>query len=568
MKKYIYIILLVLVILLNVFLRVYGLNKSPASVNFDEAALGYNAYSILKTGRDEYGNFLPISLRSFNDYKPALYAYLSIPFIKVMGLDASSTRMVSALAGSISLIFLYFYICEFVKYRWLRLFIFLIISLEPWRLHFSRTAFESNLSMCFFTAGAWFLYKYRDWEKTKNRFSKFLFISVLFSLSAYSYHGARLAVPLLIGMWAIDPLKILFKEKISSYFVWVWKKRLLGLLPLLMFIVLILPVFLANQGSLVLTRFKQENVFTRYSPYVPRELIITDNIWQNWQSHPVYYFLGIISGHILSYISPINLTQRVYHWVRGGVQYIPEFSMFNWMETILFVFGLVGLISGIFKKYKYRFIVYWIIAGAAPAALTWNWFHPLRSLNLFPALEIIIALGLVNLFELVKKILPNLVAKLIYIAFGLILVLSLLFVVCNEYNYAVWGNHGEYQPGGFKEGVPILKSLQDNYDQVIIDSPHAQSYIFFLFYQSFDPKIVQSYANKRPKPGVEGNLNFDFYKYRFAKYNWPEQKNMSKVLIWTTSEVKEDEINRTKGSKLIWVNNAVSKKATAIITKD
>lgn len=568
MKKHIYKIILSLIILLNLFLRVYGLNKSPASVNFDEAALGYNAFSILKTSRDEYGNFLPISLRSFNDYKPALYSYLSIPFVKMMGLDASSTRMVSALAGTISLIFLYFFICEFVKNRRLRLFIFLIVSLEPWRLHFSRTAFESNLSMCFFTAAAWFLYKYRDWKKEKNIIGKFVLISVLFSLSAYSYHGARLAVPMLLGMWAIDPLKIFFKKNISSYFTWIWKKRLLGFVPMLMFVILILPVFLANQSSLVLTRFKQENVFSRYSPYVPKELVTSDNVWQNWQNHPVYYFFGIMSGHIVSYISPVNLTQRVYHWVRGGVQYIPEFSMLGWMETFFFVFGLIILISSIVKDFKYRFIIYWIVAGAAPAALTWNWFHPLRSLNLFPALEIVVVLGMLGLYELGKNLLPVLVKKFVYAGVGLVLVLSLLFVVCNEYDYAVWSNHGEYQPGGFKEGVPILKSLQGNYDQVIIDSPHAQSYIFFLFYQSYPPEIIQKYAAIRPAPGVEGDLTFNFDKYIFTEFDWPKQQNYHKTIFWTSSEVKEDEINRTKGAKLIWVNNAIFKKATAIITKD
>lgn len=568
MKKYIYGIILVLIILLNLFLRVYGLNKSPASVNFDEAALGYNAYSILKTGRDEYGNFLPISLRSFNDYKPALYAYLSIPFIAVMGLDAASTRMVSALAGTVSLVFLYFFIREFVENRWLRLFIFLVISLEPWRLHFSRTAFESNLSMCFFIAGAWFLYKYRDWKNEKNITRKFLLISTLMSLSAYSYHGARLAIPMLLGMWAIDPLKIFFEKKVSKYFVWVWKKKLFGFVPLIMFIVLVLPVFLANQSSLLLTRFRQENVFSRYSPYTPRELITSENAWQNWQNHPIYYFLGIMSGHVLSYISPVNLTQRVYHWVRGGVQYIPEFSMLGWLETVFFVFGFVVLVSGVTTSFKYRYVVYWIIAGAAPAALTWNWFHPLRSLNLFPALEIIVVLGFVYLFELGKKILPTLVRKIIFTGLGLILVLSLLFVVCNEYGYAVWSNHGEYQPGGFKEGMPILKSIQGNYDKVIIDSPHAQSYIFFLFYQSFDPKVIQKYADVRPAPGIEGSLNFNFDKYVFEKYDWPQQRDFKKTIFWTSSEVKEEEINNTKGAKLIWVSNAVSEKATAIIIKD
>ena len=129
-------------------------------------------------------------------------------------------------------------------------------------------------------------------------------------------------------------------------------------------------------------------------------------------------------------------------------------------------------------------------------------------------------------------------------------------------------NHGEYQPGGFKEGVSTLAKLQNNYEQIIIDSPHAQSYIFFLFYQSFDPKIVQSYADKRPAPGVEGNLNFDFWKYKFEKFDWPRQQNMSNTLFWVTSEVNKDEIKRVSGADLIWIPNAVREKATTIITKE
>ncbi len=101
MKNKIYLALLTLIVGIGALLRFYALDKSPPSLGFDEAALGYNAYSIMLTGKDEYGNFLPLSLRSFNDYKPALYAYLSIPFIKIFGLNANSVRAVSALAGSV-----------------------------------------------------------------------------------------------------------------------------------------------------------------------------------------------------------------------------------------------------------------------------------------------------------------------------------------------------------------------------------------------------------------------------------------------------------------------------------
>lgn len=547
-----------LIILLSFLVKIYGLNKSPPSLNFDEAALGYNAYSILKTRKDEYGNFLPLSLRSFNDYKPALYAYLSIPFIAVMGLNDASTRMVSVVAGTLSLLFLYFFLKEFVKNDKLRYFAFTVLAFEPWRMHFSRVAFEANLSACLFTIGAWFLYK-------KRKFLPPIFLG----LAAYSYHGARAAAPLLIFLFIFDPLKLFFIKNFKKYKNWLIKFRIKYLWLLLIFIILVSPVFLFNKSSQVLTRLRQENVFNRYYPFTPNELLVKGkNVWLNVANNPAYYFLGIMAGHMLSYFSPINLSGRVYSWVKGSDQYIPSFSMIGWIEAIIFIFGLVYLIKKIKFSFKNRFLIYWILAAAAPAAVTWNWFHPLRSMNLYPAIELILALGLVNLVEILNKYLAKPLIKIIYLEAVVLFFLSTLFVIMNEYGYLSVKSHGEYQPGGFKEGVATLARLQDDYDEIIIDSPHAQNYIFFLFYQSFDPRIVQSYADKRPAPGVEGNLNFDFYKYKFAKYDWPNQKNKSRILIWTSSEVKEDEIKNTPGANLIWIPNAINKKATAIITKD
>lgn len=569
MKKRIEKIIVAVIILISFLIKVYGLSKSPPSLNFDEAGLGYNAYSILKTGRDEYGNFLPLSLRSFNDYKPALYSYLSIPFIAVMGLNETSTRMVSVVAGTVSLLFLYFFLREFIKNKKLRYFAFMVLAFEPWRMHFSRVAFEANLSACFFIIGAWFLYENRNLTKQKKSIFRAISSVIFFGLAAYSYHGARAAVPLLIFLFIFDPLKLFFTKNFKKYKNWLIKFKVKYLWLLLLFAILVSPVFLLNKSSQVLTRLRQENVFNRYYPFTPDELLTKEkNVWLNPTNNPIYYFSGIMVGHMLSNFSPINLGGRVYHWVKGSDQYIPGFSMIGWAETIILVFGLVYLIKKIKINFKNRFLVYWILAAAAPAALTWNWFHPLRSMNLYPAIELILALGLVNLVEIFNKYLTKALVKIIYLGSIVLFLLSILFIIVNEYGYLSAISHGEYQPGGFKEGVAVLARLQDNYDEIIIDSPHAQNYIFFLFYQSFDPKIIQSYADKRPAPGIEGNLNFDFYKYKFAKYDWPNQKNKSKMLIWTSSEVKEDEIKNTPGANLIWIPNAVMEKATAIITKD
>src|SRR6266404_9311757 len=96
MRKNLVYITLGIIVLLAVLLRLWQLGNVPPSPDWDEAALGYNAYSIMHTGRDEYGKFLPVVLRSFDDYKPALYAYLTIPAISVFGLDTFAVRLPSA----------------------------------------------------------------------------------------------------------------------------------------------------------------------------------------------------------------------------------------------------------------------------------------------------------------------------------------------------------------------------------------------------------------------------------------------------------------------------------------
>src|SRR3989338_11079234 len=111
-KKLTKYIILVLLVIIGAFLRFYQLGINPPSLNWDEASLGYNAYSILKTGADEYGNFFPISIRSFDDHKPPMYAYLTIPFVAIFGPTEFAVRFPSAVAGVLTVIIMYFLVKE------------------------------------------------------------------------------------------------------------------------------------------------------------------------------------------------------------------------------------------------------------------------------------------------------------------------------------------------------------------------------------------------------------------------------------------------------------------------
>src|SRR3990167_5588830 len=107
MKKF----LLIVIILVAAFLRFWRLGDYPA-LNADEAAIGYNVYSLIQTGKDEHGNPWPIHFQSFNDYKPGLYFYLVLPFVKTLGLNEWAVRLPGAILGTATVLVLYFLVLE------------------------------------------------------------------------------------------------------------------------------------------------------------------------------------------------------------------------------------------------------------------------------------------------------------------------------------------------------------------------------------------------------------------------------------------------------------------------
>ena len=61
-------VVLFIIILLAAFLRIYKLDQVPVSLNWDEAAFGYNAYTIANWGKDEWGDSFPLVLIDNQDY--------------------------------------------------------------------------------------------------------------------------------------------------------------------------------------------------------------------------------------------------------------------------------------------------------------------------------------------------------------------------------------------------------------------------------------------------------------------------------------------------------------------
>ena len=207
---------LTVIIFLGFILRFYKLGQIPSGFVSDEASFGYNAYSLIKTGKDEFGQSWPIIFRSFGDGKMPVYFYLTIPSVLLFGLTEFAVRFPSALLGTLTILLIYLFTKEIVKSKndksgW-RLKIWplisaLILATLPWHIHFSRAAFEANIGLFWITLGSWLWLKF-----IKNRKKSTLGLGLIaFTLSVFSYHAPRIFVPLWLGY-----LFYYFRKKIGS----------------------------------------------------------------------------------------------------------------------------------------------------------------------------------------------------------------------------------------------------------------------------------------------------------------------------------------------------------------
>jgi len=445
-----------------------------------------------------------------------------------------------------------FFINILLKKKWWSFFVWAFYCLDPLRLHFSRVSLETNLSMAFFSFGTWYLLK----DKLKDRYttSKNMVLAVVFmALSAYSYHSARLAAPLLILFVLIDPFKYLF-NKIK--FEW---KNLANLKYLLLFLILLFPIFTDFGSQKILTRFSQENIFNKFYPFTPRNMYKYD-LNTFLRVNPLYYLTGIIAGHTVAYFSPANYSVNFYHWIKNSVMYVPEFNMLGFWNSMLLIPGIILLLRNL-RKCKYRLFLYWLLAALMPSAITWNWFHTLRSANLIPVVEVVSILPIIYLIILKHS------KKRLMVMLGLLVLFGWqsIFVINNELVYSNYENQGEYQPGGFKEGAPIVSSLLDKYQKIIIDTPHAQGYIFFLFYQAMDPSIIQSIAGSRTYGMDNGNSNISFGKYEFRKIDWPKDRDLENTILWMPATTPKEAIDNRPGARAIYLGGPTTQYNSAMI---
>jgi 4-amino-4-deoxy-L-arabinose transferase-like glycosyltransferase len=153
------IILFWIIFTIALLTRVVFLDKYPPSLNWDEISHGYNAYSLVNTGKDQWSVSWPkFNFRAYGDYPTVANLYLTIPFIKLFGLNSLSVRLPSAIFGLIFVVLTYFLGLLIFKNKYLSLLLMFLVAISPWTLFPSRAVFQSTIAQPFYSPVSFFSY--------------------------------------------------------------------------------------------------------------------------------------------------------------------------------------------------------------------------------------------------------------------------------------------------------------------------------------------------------------------------------------------------------------------------
>lgn len=509
------IIALTVILLLAATLRFYKLGVVPTSLNADEAAIGYNAYSILKTGKDEYGRKFPLLFQSFDDFKMPVYIYLTVPGIALFGLNDFSVRLPSAVLGTITVLVTHLLVENLFASSSLGLIASFILAISPWHLQFSRSAYEANVAIFFNVLGIMLLLK------ALKRRVLYVPAFLALALSVWSYHSSRVFVPMIIAGFII----IYYREIIQH-------KKYIGI-GLLLFIVICTPILLSSLSPEGLVRARGVSSLGDTGPLnriiswrqtderlgIPLSVIFHNRrladisiILKGYLMHfdPNFFFSEIVQGK--------------FHAPGVGLMYL-------WELPVL----LYGLHVAANKKGKGKYLLFlWFFIAPIAAAPTRSLPHPVRTLVFLPTVQIFVAIGLFDLykrFDLVKPLYRQFMVRIV----TLVIFFSTLFYLHQYYIHMPVEYAPEWQYG-HEQVVSTVKLMQKKFDKVIVSTSLDQPYIFFLYYLTFDPAKYLSFGGTKSGKFDEERNAFDIYEFHsFIRTGVP--LNPRVLYVGTPSEV-------------------------------
>lgn len=455
-------IFLILLLFFSLFFRIYKIDN--LTLFGDEIDVGYQAYSLLKTGCDYKGNFLPTYIQSLAESRAPLLIYVTIPSIKIFGLTELGVRFPAIFFGVLSIYLFYKLIFILSKSDKLSFFSALALSFSPWHFQYSRAAFEVTLLICLIISGTYFFVKFI--QTLKNKYIYFSIIS--FGLTFYTYNTSNIFVPFLVLFLIFSNFKVI-KKKLNV------KLIISTIILTLLFITPILIQILFGQAG---TRFSSLSIINNQkiiNQIVEKRTSFSagnPQIEKIFYNKPIYFFKEFTKNYLESISSSFLFVTGDNSNLRHS---IPGFGLiFLSFLPIL----LIGLFSIDFKKMENKIFFFWFIVSPIPSALTMNGGnHGTRLFLMIIPLSYFIGLGF-------KKISRLKFFKLFLVCFSLALIFE-----SSLYFYELFVHYPkdsfEYWNRGYDQ---IFKNNPTNYNHLYISNAKYNSLLPFLFYSKYPPQ--------------------------------------------------------------------------------
>lgn len=527
MNKKITISLLIVISLLSFFLTIINFRiPSPPAFNADEAAFGYNAYSLLKTGRDEYGALLPLRLKSFGDFKMPLYSYLSVPFIAVMGLNETSARALNAFLSLFLPLVVYLLTKELFKKDSYAI-VAAFLTATSLGLHIvSRHAHEGYLAAFLTTLTFYLLVRLLK----KMTLTNTLLFSVSLILMLFSYHPGRLFA----GLFFLATCIYAFQQRKVRHFA-----------PLLALMIALIGLFSISDIFYKPERLKSLLFFSSSGIQLKVQELKTEG-GVRYLYNPLLVGVRDMTFEHLNYFSPQFLLQNGDSNDRFGFK---GMGLITPIEYMLFFAGFYFLIS---KKEDWRFVLFFILfLSPLSASLSWATSSLTRSLFLLIPISIVAAYGIVNIFASQKK--P------VHLA---ILCLGIVSLFC-FYSLAQWDLYIFHYPrrlttinswqSGYKELIQYTQKEYGNTDTFYMTKDLGMPYIFLLFYTQYPPEKYQKQAElTAPDEYGFGQVErFDKYVFTFKK---PSEVPDNSVIVGSKADMQQLSASEQKQVHYIEIN--------------
>ena len=487
----------------------------------DESSIGYNAYSVLKTGGDEYGEFPLISQRGYDDWRRSTYLFLTIPFIGLLGLNVVAVRLPAVILSVLTIWATYHIVLLLFSKRsafssGVAFLTSFLLAISPWHIYISRLGHESNACLSFLLFGILFFL-----QGEKNKSWRRILISMIFlTFSMVSYYSGQAFIPLFVA-----GLFFIFRKNLLSM-VAADRKILVPFFALAVFIV---PVFWAIFSPQALVRFQGTSTFKPevHSKMFGQRVILWNKAVENKDIigmivyHRHLFPLVVFAEGYFSHFNPKWLFTNSFSEPFKA----PHTGLLNLWEAPFIIMGIFVLVFSKFADQKNKKLVFlWFLLAPIPAAIATQAPHAMRFYNSLPLWQMFTAFGLSYIFYRFRNL------KFFMSIIFIFMAISGLLFFCRDY----FVNFPKEQSSSFhytlSKTIPYVLSIEDSYDKIIFSNQENlyQSYMLLLFHSKYNPLLYQQQGGT-----ISGGFaqTHKFGKYEFRPVVWDKDKLLTNTLF-------------------------------------